>query len=141
MPLCSVEREGDFLPSLSQDLAPHTSSPMDVTEDALVSTDPPAPFHHSREFEEGEDLESASELNMSVTPNIEHRDFDESDNTILQEIIMEIIEPTSLKFGNDILSIEYESFSCGFDINEGLNEGFCVEYNPSLLILSLLLSL
>jgi len=31
---------------------------MDITEDALVSADPPTHFYHSREFEEGEDLES-----------------------------------------------------------------------------------
>ena len=83
MPLPSVEQEGDFLTSLSQDLAPHTSSPTDITEDVLVSGDPPAHFHHSRDFEEGDDLESASDLNMSVIPQIEHRDFDESDDTIL----------------------------------------------------------
>ena len=66
MPLPSVEQGVDFLTSLSQDLAPHTSLPMDVTKDALVSADSPAPSHYSREFEEGEDLESASELNMSA---------------------------------------------------------------------------
>jgi len=44
MPLPSVEQEGYFLTSLPQDLAPHTSSPMDITEDVLVSADPPAPF-------------------------------------------------------------------------------------------------
>jgi len=27
-----------------------------------------------------------------------------------------------LKFNDDVLSIEYESFSCGFDVNVGLNE-------------------
>jgi len=33
-----------------------------------------------------------------------------------------------LEFDIDIFSIECEYFSCGFDINEGLDEGFCVEY-------------
>jgi len=50
MSLPSLDQEGDFLTSLSQDLVPHTSSPMDVTKDVLVSADPPAPFHHSRGF-------------------------------------------------------------------------------------------
>jgi len=128
MPLCSVEQEGDFLPSPSQDLAPHTSSPTNITEDVLVSANPPAPFHHSREFEEGEDLKSASEVNMSVTPEIEHRNFDESDDTILQETIVEVIEPTTLKFDDDILSIEYEYFSCGFNVTVGLDVDLRAEY-------------
>ena len=38
------------------------------------------------------------------------------------------VEPNNLEYDDDILSVEYESFSCGFDINEGLDEGFCVEY-------------
>jgi len=83
---------------------------------------------HSHEFEEGEDLKSASELNMSVTPEIEHSDFNESDDTILQETIMEVIAPSTLKFEDDILSIEYESFSCGFDVNVGLDVDLCVKY-------------
>jgi len=41
---------------------------------------------------------------------------------------VEVIEPTTLKFNNDILSIEYEYFLCGFDVNVGLNENLCVEY-------------
>jgi len=65
---------------------------------------------------------------MSVTPKIEHRDFDESDDTILEETIVMVIEPTTLKFDDDILSIEYESFSCGFDVNVGLDVDLCVEY-------------
>ena len=28
----------------------------------------------------------------------------------------------------DILSVDYESFSCGFDITASLDEGFCIEY-------------
>jgi len=33
-----------------------------------------------------------------------------------------------LKFYDDILYAEYESFSCGFDVNEGLAMCFCVQY-------------
>ena len=113
--------------SLSQDLAPHTSSPKDVTEDVLVSSDPPAFFHHSCECEMGEDLESASELNMSITPDVEHRDLDDSKD-ISQGTCEEKIEPTILEFNDDILSVEYKSFACGFDDNESFDEGFYAKY-------------
>jgi len=33
-----------------------------------------------------------------------------------------------LEFDDEIISIEYKSFSCAFDINEGVDEGLCVEY-------------
>jgi len=46
----------------------------------------------------------------------------------LQESCEEVIEPTILDFDDDILFVEFESFSCGFDIDEGFDEGFCVEY-------------
>jgi len=62
MPLPSLEQESSIPTSLSQDLAPHTSSAKGITKDVVVSSNPPALFHHSREFEEGEDLKSASEL-------------------------------------------------------------------------------
>ena len=65
---------------------------------------------------------------MSITPKIEHRDFDESDYTILQETIVDVIEPTTLKSNDDILSIEYESFSYGFDVNMSLDVDLCAEY-------------
>jgi len=38
------------------------------------------------------------------------------------------IEPTKLEFNDDILSIEYESFACGFHDNGSFDEGFCLEY-------------
>jgi len=37
--------------------------------------------------------------------------------------------PTNSEFNDDILSVEYETFSCGFDVSENLDEGFCVEYD------------
>jgi len=32
-----------------------------------------------------------------------------------------VVDPTNLKVDNDHLSMEYEPFSYGFDVNEGLN--------------------
>ena len=43
-PLTSLEQESSFPTSLSPDIAPHTSSPKDVTKDILVYANPPAPF-------------------------------------------------------------------------------------------------
>jgi len=39
-----------------------------------------------------------------------------------------VTEPTILDFDDDILYAEYESFSYGFDVTEGLDVGFHVEY-------------
>ena len=33
-----------------------------------------------------------------------------------------------MEINDDILSIEYESFSCGFDVNVGLDVNLCAEY-------------
>ena len=33
-----------------------------------------------------------------------------------------------MDFDDDILFVDYESFSCGFDIDESFDEGFCAEY-------------
>ena len=33
-----------------------------------------------------------------------------------------------MDFNDDILSIEYKSFSCGFDANVGLDVDLCAEY-------------
>ena len=53
-----------------------------------------------------------------------------------------MVEPINLEFDDDILCVEYESFSCGLDENKGLDIGFCVQYksfslNPLLVTLSL----
>jgi len=45
----------------------------------------------------------------------------------LQESCEEVIEPTKLELHDDILSIEYESFSCGFDVNASLDVDMCAE--------------
>ena len=33
-----------------------------------------------------------------------------------------------MKFDDDIFSMKYGSFLCGFDVNEGLDVDICVEY-------------
>ena len=100
-----------------QDLASHTSSPKDVTDDIFISSNPPTTLNDFYEFQEGEDLKSATELDMRITPDIEHRDFDESKEAILQDSCEQKVEPTNLPFDDDIRPIEYESFLCGFDVN------------------------
>jgi len=40
----------------------------------------------------------------------------------------EVTEPTILDFDDDILYVQYECFSCGFDVTEGLDVGFHLEY-------------
>jgi len=62
----------------------------------------------------GEELESANELDMSTTIEVKHHDFDESDY-ISQESCEEELESTNLELDDDILSVEYELFSYGFD--------------------------
>ena len=41
---------------------------------------------------------------------------------------MEVIGPPKLKFNNDVLAIEYASFSSGFDVTVGLDVDLCAEY-------------
>jgi len=114
--------------SLSQYLAPHTSSLEGITDDVWVSTDRPTTLNNFCEFQEGEDLKSASELDMSVKSDIEHHEIVESEEAILQETCAEVIEPTKLEFNNYILSVEYESFLCGLDVNVGLDVDLYAEY-------------
>jgi len=128
MPLPSLESESDLLMSLSPNLATYTSSPKDVTVDIQISSNPPTTVNYFCEFQEGGDLKSASELDMSITLDIEHRDFAESKEAVLQESCEEKVEPTNFQIDDDILSVEYESFLCGFDVDESVDEGFCAEY-------------
>ena len=69
-----------------------------------------------------------SELDISITPEVEPRDLDESQEAISQELCNEVTEPTILDLDNDILSIEYESFSYGFDVSMVLDVDLCAEY-------------
>jgi len=126
VPFPSLEQENVLPMSLSPNLTPDTCSPKDVIEDLLVSAKPPTRLNDSFEFEVGEDLENLSELDMNVTSKVEHHD--EAEAICFQESCEEQVEPTNLGFDGDILSVEYESFSCGFDANESLDEGFCVAY-------------
>jgi len=113
--------------SLSPDLASHTTSHMDVTENVLVYVDPPTIFDESSKSEEGQESEHTGELDLSIPSVVEFHDLDDS-NAISQESREKDIEPTIMDFDDDILSVEYESFLCGFDITASLDEGFCVEY-------------
>ena len=107
---------------LSHDLPPYTSSQKDVTDDVLVSADPPTPFNHSCEFEVGEDLGSPSELDLSITAYKEHYDKDKSKTMSLQETCMEVIEPTKLEFNDEFA--DNKSFSCEFADNKSFDEHF-----------------
>ena len=69
--------------SLSSHLEPELSSPRDVPEDVLISTDPSARFNDSFEFEEGEEFENASELFLKITIEDEDHDIDESEDICL----------------------------------------------------------
>jgi len=89
---------------LSPNLAPHTSSHTDVIDDVLVSTDRPTPLHDSFEVEASRALASASELDTSVTSDVELHD--KLDDIAVQESCEEEVEPTSLEFNDDILSVE-----------------------------------
>ena len=48
----------------------------------------------------------------------------------LQEPCEEEVEPTNLECDDDVLFVEYESCSCGLDVNMGFAVDLCVEYEP-----------
>jgi len=127
IPLPNLELESDLPTSLSTDLAPYTSSLKDVTGDILVYIDLPTTLNDFCEFQVCEQSDTVCELDISVTPEVEPRDLDDS-KAISQELHDEVTKPTILDFHDDILYIEYESVSCGFDVTEGLDLGFHVEY-------------
>jgi len=114
--------------SLSTDLAPCTSSPKEVTEDILVYVYLSTTLNDFYEFEVCERSDTISELEISITPEVEPHNFDKSQEVISQELCDEVTKLTILDFDDDILYVEYESFSCGFDITESLNLCFHVEY-------------
>ena len=88
----------------------------------------PTTLNDSFEFEEGDECGNPSELDLSITIDFEHHEIEESEETILQRQCEETLEPSRLEFSNDILSIEYEYFSCGFDVNVDLDVDLCAEY-------------
>jgi len=128
MPLPSLDLESDFPLFLSHALAPEFSTPTDIIEDVLVSTNPPTTLKDSFEFEEGDECGNPSELDLSVTTNFEHHELDDLDVTLSQESCEEEVTPTKLEFNDDILSIEYEYFSYGFNVNVALDVNLCAEY-------------
>jgi len=73
----------------------------------------------------GEQFDTVGELDMSITLDVEHHQLEAMS---LQELCKEVIEPTVLDFDDDVLFVEYESFSCEFDINECFDEGFYAAY-------------
>jgi len=85
MPFPSLEQEGDLLMSLSPDLAPTPSSHKNIANGVLIYADPPALFNDSCKFERHEQFDTVSELDMSITHNVEHYDIDESETIYLQE--------------------------------------------------------
>jgi len=127
MCLPNLEQESDLPMSLSTDLAPCTNSLKDVSEDILVYVDLPTTPNDFCEFDVGEQSDPISELDTSITPEVEPHELDDS-KAISQEFCDEITEPTILDFDGDILYVEYESFSCEFDVIEGLDLDFHVKY-------------
>jgi len=93
MYLHGLDQESDLPTSLSLDLASLTSSSKDVTADVLAYADQPTPFTHSREFEVGDDLEIPGVLDISITPEVELHDLDDSEDIPL-ELCDEVTEPT-----------------------------------------------
>jgi len=115
MCLPNLEQQSDLSMPLSSDLASLTSSPKYVTEDNFC------------EFDMGEQSDTVSELDISITPEVEPYDLDDSKG-ISQELCDEVTELPILDFDDDILYVEYESFSYGLDVTEGLDMGFHLEY-------------
>jgi len=128
MYLPNLDEECDLPMSLSPDLVPRTSWPKGVADDVLVSANSPITLNDFCEFDVSEQSETISELDISITPEVEPRDLDKSQEAISKELCDEVTEPNILDFNDDILYAEYESFSCGFDVAEGLDVGFNIEY-------------
>jgi len=80
-----LEQENDLSVSLFLDLAPESSSPSDVTVDDLVFVDPPTPFTQCFELKVGKEFKGASGLDMRISNEVEHHDFDESENFFVHE--------------------------------------------------------
>ena len=64
---------------------------------------------------------------MSTTTKVKPYDLDDSEDISL-DLCDEVTESTILNFHDDILSIEYESFSCGFNDNVSLDVDVYAEY-------------
>ena len=66
-------------------------------------------------------------LDMGTATEVKPYDLDDLED-ISQELYDEVTESTILDFDDDILSVEYEYFSCGFDVNVSLDVDLCAEY-------------
>ena len=56
IPLPSVEQLEGFPNSISSEVAPHIRSPNDITEDVLISADPPTSFKNLLSLRRGKNL-------------------------------------------------------------------------------------
>jgi len=126
VPFSSLEQESNHSLSLSSDRALEPSSHRDVIKDVLIFGDPPTPFTHSCELEEGEGFESDRELDMSITTNVAHHNYKDSEDTFVKESCSDVVKfvPTNLEF--DVA--EYKCFSYGSDKIESLDVDLCVDY-------------
>ena len=126
MHFSSLKQKSNRFLSLSPDLALEPSSYKDVTEDVLILVDPPTPFTHSCELEEGEGFESASELDISITTEVAHHNYRDSKDTFVKESCGDVVTfvPANLTF--DVA--EYECFSYGSNKIESLDVDLCVDY-------------
>ena len=93
-----------------------------------------------------EEFESASELDMNISNDVDDHDFDELEDNFVQESYEDVVKlrPADLEFDDDNFFVEYELLSYGFNINKHLDVGFYVTYesfsfDPSYVTLSLLL--
>jgi len=85
MTLPNLEQENDLCMSLSTDLASLISSLKDVTEDVLVYVNLPTTLNDFCELDVGEQSNTVSELDISITPEVEPHDLDDSKD-ISQEL-------------------------------------------------------
>jgi len=58
-------------------------------------------------------LENDSGLDVSITTKVEHHNLEDSEAICFQEPCEEEVEPTNLEYNDDILYVEYASFSVG----------------------------
>jgi len=65
-------------------------------------------------------------LDMGIATEVKPYVLDDSED-ISQELCNEVTESTILDFDDDILFVEYEDFSCGFDVNVILHVDLCAE--------------
>jgi len=56
----------------------------------LVSAGPPTTFNDFYEFDVGKQSDTFSDLDISITPKVEPRDLDESQEAISQELYDEV---------------------------------------------------